>query len=271
MVFGTLFLTAHDAVSKWLTQTYHLGEVMAYRSIPSLVILCIALALSEGRRGFISNVPRLNASRALLGTLTSFLVVGAYSILPLADALAVIFASPLFVTAFAALLLGETVGRARWVAVLVGFVGMLLMIRPSAGVLVFGSGLAIAAACAAALRDIVTRRIGERDSATNVLFFTTLVSLLAGAVTLPFSAVLPPLADWGLFCVAGCLATAAHWLVIRAFQFAEASLVAPLRFLAIVYAAVFGYFFFGELPGVMQVFGATVIICAAMYVVRAQR
>jgi S-adenosylmethionine uptake transporter len=271
MIGGTFVLTCHDSLAKWMTGSYTVAEVMFYRSVFALVILALALLYEGGPTAFVPRSPKANLLRAVLATLTSFLVVAAYAVLPLADALAIVFASPIFLTALSVPMLGERVGWHRWAAVLIGFFGILVMTDPTANVWRIGSLFAIGAALSAALRDIITRRMGTLDSATNVLFFTTALTLLVGWVLLPEHKVLPRATDLALFAFAGALSTTAHWLIIKAFQLASASQVAPLRYLAIVYAGIFGFLFFDEIPGITQVLGAGLVVGAALYIWHRER
>ena len=109
MVAGTFLLTCHDAISKWLTGTYHLGELMLYRSAAPLLVLIVILWHSGGLAAVKPRYPRANMTRAVLATLTSMLVVGSYAVLPLGDALAIVFASPIFLAALSVPFLGERV------------------------------------------------------------------------------------------------------------------------------------------------------------------
>lgn len=272
MVGGTFLLTCHDAISKWMTQSYNVGEVMFYRSSGPVVILALILVRSSGVSGLQPRFPVQNLLRAGLAAATSYLVVASYARLPLADALAIIFASPIFLTVLSVLLLSERVGWRRWLAVLVGFGGVVLMVDPSSDVIRVGALIAVAAALASALRDVVTRRLGTGDSTTNIMFYTTLVTGIAGLIGsgMEFERIPSPV-DILIFAIAGLFVTTAHWLIIRSFQLAEASLVAPLRYMAIVYAIVIGYLVFDEIPGVMQLSGALVVVSAGIYVIHRER
>lgn len=269
---GTFLLTCHDAISKFMTTEYSVGEVMVYRSAAPLVLLSLILLHSGGPRALLPRSPRGNLTRGILAALTSFLVVSAYARMPLADALTIIFASPIFVTALSAPLLGENVSWRRWLAVMAGFLGVVVMVNPTGDVIRLGAIIAVGASLAAAFRDVLTRRLGTADSTTSIMFYSTLCTALFG---LPFmglgGASLPSIEDWGLFLVAGFFVTSAHWLLIKAYQIAEASLVAPLRYVAIVYAVIIGFLVFDEQPGIAQFLGASIVIFAGVYIVRPER
>ena len=272
MVCGTFLLTCHDAISKWMTATYHVGEVMLYRSAFPLVILIAVLCYQGGFAALKPRNPRANLTRGVLAALTSLLVVASYAVLPLADALAIIFASPIFLAALSVTFLGERVGARRWLGIFVGFVGVLIMVQPGADAMRLGALIAVSAALVSAIRDVVTRRLGTGDSTTNIILYTTGCTALLGLVSLLIQrSSLPGLNDIALFMVAGLLVTFAHWLIVRAFQLAEASLVGPLRYLAIVYAAVLGFLVFDEIPGAMQALGAVIVVLSGLYIVHRER
>ena len=271
MVVGTFLLTTHDAISKWMTASFTVGEVMVYRSlVPALLLLAILWA-SGGMRAIIPRAPAGNLTRAVLAATTSYLIVAAYAAIPLADALAIVFASPIFVAALSVPLLGERVGWRRWCAVLAGFVGVLIMVEPTGELIRVGALFALAAAIVSALRDVVTRRLGSGDTPTNIMLYTTLMTGLAGVASLPFGVSgVPTLEQFAIMSCAGLLATSAHWLMVKALQLAEATLVVPLRYLAIVYGAVYGFLVFNEVPGSAQIFGALVVVVSGVVIVRRQ-
>ena len=272
MVSGTFLLTCHDAISKWMTMTYHVGEVMLYRSAFPLMVLLALLCFQGGFAALKPRYPRANLTRGVLAALTSLLVVASYAVLPLADALAIIFASPIFLAALSMPFLAERVGARRWLGIMLGFVGVLIMVQPGADAMRLGALIAVSAALVSAIRDVVTRRLGTGDSTTNIMLYTTMCTALVGLVSLLIErSSLPGLADTGLFMVAGLLVTLAHWLIVRSFQLAEASLVGPLRYLAIVYAAVLGFLVFDEIPEVMQALGAIVVVTSGLYIVHHER
>lgn len=269
MVFGTFLLTSHDAVSKYMTSTFSVGEVLIYRSLIPALLLAAVLMRAGGTRALVPRSPGPNLLRAALAAATSFLVVAAYAAIPLADALTIVFASPVFVTALSAPLLGEKVDWRRWGAVLLGFFGVLLMVEPGSGLIRAGALIAVAAALASAFRDIVTRKLGSGDSTTNIMLYTTLTTGLVGIGSLAFSTTrLPTAVEFAVMSGAGLLATAAHWLMIRALQLAEASFVIPLRYLAIVYAAIYGYLVFDEIPGWAQIAGALIVVGSGVFILR---
>lgn len=270
MVLGTILLTSNDAVTKWLLASLHPGDVMAWRGLLSLPFILIILRLEGAEfRDLKSRAPKRNFLRAVLALATSVLVVVSFQVLPLADALAVIFVSPLMVTALSALILKEPVGWRRWTATLVGFCGALIIVGPSFDEIGLWVLAPLGAAACSALRDIVTRPLGRIDSGPAILFWTMMVATLGGFASLPVLGASPVSGEaWALLLAASAMLALSNRLTIAAFKLASGAVVAPLKYLALIWAAVIGYAVWGDVPAVEKVIGAGVIAGAGLYIWR---
>jgi drug/metabolite transporter (DMT)-like permease len=204
--------------------------------------------------------------RALCVVASSFLFVNGLIYLPLADAIAIAFTGPLFITALAPLMLGEQVGWRRWSAVLAGFAGVLFMVRPGSGAMQLAVLFPLAAACAGGLRDLISRRISQTETSSGVLLFTTLTVIAAGLVTLPFGWAGVRWNDLGVFAASGALVAGGQYLMIEAFRHGEAAMVAPFKYTTMVWAVLFGFILFGELPDGWTLFGTAFVVCAGLYI-----
>jgi len=266
MIAGGAFLTANDAVLKWLTGGYPTGQIMALRGL----FVLIPIAFLVWRKGGVSSLRVRNIKgqgfRAGLVVAGTFLFVSGLEFLPLADAISITFAGPLFITAMAAAILGETVGWRRWVAVAVGFTGVLLIMRPGSGAIQWAALLPLAASFTGALRDIVTRYLAGRESSVAILAVTTLAVIVAGFLTLPFGWQPVAIQDIFLFALGGVLLGSAHYFLIEAFRFAEAALVAPFKYASIIWAVLFGFVIWGDLPDAWTLFGSAVVIASGLYI-----
>jgi len=196
----------------------------------------------------------------------SFLFVFCLRYLPLADAVAIAFTGPLFITAMAPYALGEKVGWRRRAAVLVGFLGVLIMARPGGGALQWAVLLPLGAALCGGVRDLITRRIARSETTVAMLFVTTVVVMLAGLATAPWGWVPLRGPDLWVFASSGVLVAGAHYLMIEAFRHAEAALVAPFKYTSMIWAVLFGYLLFGDLPDAWTLAGAAVVILAGLYI-----
>jgi drug/metabolite transporter (DMT)-like permease len=267
MVIGMVLLLLSDASAKWLTVYYPVTEVVVLRGLVMVALLWIIGVRTRTLR-VVS--PKGHALRALLAVASSYLFVYALHYLPLAEATAASFAGPLFLTALAGRLLGEKVGVRRWSAVLVGFAGVLVMLQPSGEALNWFILLPVASACTGALRDLVTRRISAADNATSILFTTNVATCAAGAI---FAAgwSMPTLLHVGVMAISGLLVGSAHYLHIEAFRLAEAATIAPFRYTGIVWAVLFGFAFFGQLPDAWVIAGSVLVIASGLYIMHRER
>jgi drug/metabolite transporter (DMT)-like permease len=266
MVAGTFLLTTQDAITKWLTADFHAGEILFYRGLWMFPVLAVLIRMNGGVQTLRLNQPKGVMLRSLAALAASAFVTIALINLPLAETMALVFTAPLLLTAASPFLLGETVGWQRWAAIVVGFLGVLAMIQP--GVDGFNSWVifALLAALGSASRDIITRRLGTADSAVTVMFYTSVVALIAGAVTLPFGTHWPNLHQWGWFMLGGVLVTFAHLLVVMAFQLAAGVVVAPLKYLSLIWSAVIGFMIWGDVPGPLKFFGASLVVGAGLFI-----
>ncbi len=267
MIIGAFLLTTQDAITKWLTTDFHPGEILFYRGFFTFIPIAYLAARAGGWRAL--GTRNLNATlvRAILGAATSIFVILSFVYLPLATALAIIFLSPIILTALSVPMLGEQVGWRRWIAVFVGFAGVLFMVRPEGDGLPFYYIFPLVTALLSSFRDIVTRRLRGGDSSLSILFYSMIVAILAGAASLPlFGGHWPSPSDWGLFAIAGVMIGLSHLLTIQAFLFAPAGTVAPFKYLSLVYAAVIGYGVWGDVPDIWKIAGAALVVGAGLFI-----
>lgn len=266
MLVGGLLLSVNDTILKWLSTEYPVGQVLFMRA----VFVIIPIAILAWRGGGLSTLGirryRGHALRAVLVVTSSFMFVTALGLMPLADVVAITFAGPLFLTALAPWLLGEKVGWRRWSAVLVGLAGVMLIVRPTGDAVRLVALLPLGTALMGALRDIITRRISVTESTPAILCFTTIAVGCAGLATLPFGWFVPTPGDVALLALCGVTIGCAHYLLIEAFRLAEATLVAPFKYTIIVWAVLFGFIVWGDLPDRWVVGGSAVVIASGLYI-----
>jgi drug/metabolite transporter (DMT)-like permease len=272
MVGGMGVLTASDAVVKWLTAGYPTGEIIFVRGLFVLIpILLISLRAAGGLGGLRVVNFSGQAFRAVMFIISVFCFLTGLRYNPLALNVAIAFASPLFVTALAPSMLGEHVGWRRWAAVLAGFAGVVVIVRPFDDILNIYALLPLGAAAAGAFRDIITRRISNTDSTASMLFWSTAAVTLAGLLTASLGGwQTPSLADFGLMVLTGFMSGLAHYLLIEAFVVAEAALVAPFRYSALLWGVALGYILWDELPAVHDWIGITLLVGSGLYIIQRQ-
>ena len=218
MVVSAALLTLNDALIKSLVQYYPAGEVMFIRAVFIMPWVFLLARYGGGLHMLRVNNFGGQALRSLFGLGNTFLFINALAFLPLADAIAIAFTGPLFITALAPLVLGETVGWRRWLSVLVGFAGVLIMVRPGYGVLQWAVLLPLGAALCDGSRDLITRRISQTETTAAVLLVSTSATLVAGLATATLG--WPPFRpqDLWVFALSGLLNTGAHYFMIEAFR-----------------------------------------------------
>ena len=266
MTFGALLLATNDAITKWLVVDFHPGEIMFYRGIWAFPALAVLVYYTGGIKTLRLNRPKAVWARSGVAFVVSVLVTISFINLPLAEAAALIFMSPIFLTAMSPWLLKEYVGLWRWAAVLLGFAGAMVMIQPGTENFNAWVFFPLAAASISACRDVMTRRMGTHDTATAVMFYTSVVALIGGAVTLPFGTHLPTLTQWGWFAIAGTFVCLAHLLIVKALQLAAGAVVSPLKYLSLVWSAAVGYMVWGDVPGTAKIIGALMVVASGLLI-----
>jgi len=265
MSLGVFLFCVNDAIGKWLVATYPVGEFLAIRSGATLILLA-PFIWHAGRAVFLrAPRPGLQLLRLLLGTTEVALFFWAIVYLPLADAITFYLAGPIYVTALSALLLGEKVGWRRWLAVLAGFVGVLIALRPSAATLTWPASIALTGSIAFALLMIVTRTL--RDTHDIVLMTSQMSGTFAlGAVTTPFAWVTPSPFDLIFLVAIGAISIGAQLSINRSLKLAPASVVVPYQYSMLVWAILFGYVGFGDVPDGFMLAGSAIIVAAGLYI-----
>ena len=269
---STVLLTVQDALTKLLTDTYTPIEVLFYRGAAALIPVAMIVGLSGGWRRLRTTRPMTNLARGVISLVTSILVVWSFKLLPLAEALAIIFINPLIVTALSAPTLGERVTWRQWGAVAVGFVGALLIIRPSGGAPLDWSVLVpIGAAVLGAARDLMTRHLGASDHPSTVLFYTMVVMFLGSAVLVGWSGThAPSSAEWWLILAAAVLVTGAYWTQIIGFKLAAVAVIAPYKYLSLVWAGLLGWAIWGDVMEPVKAAGCLLVVAGGIYLLRAE-
>ncbi|SDF14103.1 DMT family transporter [Thalassobaculum litoreum] len=267
MIAAAGILTVNDAIAKWLAERYPVGQVLAMRG--GLVVMMVyGWAIVSGR-GSVLRVKSwpLHLTRGGLMAVSTFLFVTSLWLLPIADAIAISFAGPIFATALAALILGEPVGWRRWSAVAVGFAGVVVMVRPTPEMFRIVALIPIVAAFVGALRDIATRKLGTGGESTlMVLIVSTSIVAFAGLLTLPFGWVVPTLPELGLFLVTSVLVAVAQGLMIESLRLGEVGLVGPFKYTSLLWALVLGLVVWGDVPGTWTLAGAALVVVSGLYI-----
>jgi drug/metabolite transporter (DMT)-like permease len=271
MVVGVAFLTANDAVSKYLTESHPVGQVICLRQAATLLVIVPYVMAVTGWGALRVASWSGQVTRGLLFVANAGLIVLALSLLPLATVITIMFASPIITAAVSLPMLAERVGPQRWIAILAGFAGVLIVIRPGAAGFEWALLVPVAAAAANSLRDVMTRLLSRTETSIAILFWSTLIVMAAGALTAPFGwqPVTATAAAW--FVLAGVFNAAAHFLLIEALRLGEATVITPVRYTSLLWAAVIGYVVWRELPDAWVLAGSAAIIASGVLLIRSSR
>lgn len=269
MLFGMLLFALNDAMGKFLVSTYSLGQVIAVRSIAAVIIL-LPIVWKAGLTKLLNvERPGLQAARVFFSTAELFCFYFAVAALPLADVMTYWLAAPIYVAALSPFLLGEKVGWRRWTAIGIGFVGVLIALKPSSASLTSAAFFSILGSAAFAFMMLSGRQL--RNTPDTVLAFWQIIGAgLAGVVAILVtpSGWIPIQSgfDLSLLALLGIVAMTAHVLVNRALKLADAATVAPLQYTLLLWAVIFGWLIFGDVPQLSIVIGAGLIVLSGLYI-----
>jgi drug/metabolite transporter (DMT)-like permease len=256
-----------DTVAKILgQQAIPVFEIVWARQFFGLLLLTPLLIANEGPQALIPQSPQLNILRAIFIMLSTVGFFGALRYLGLAETLAIYFIQPLIVTMLAPWLLNETVGIRRWIAVLVGFVGVLIIIRPGFQTLNAGVFLALGSGLGSAIALILTRKVSGIASAMATTVHANFYGTLMTSVIVIFFWQTPTLHQVFLFILLGFFGTLGNYLTLKAFTYAEASLLAPFGYAEMINAVILGWIFFSDFPDKWTFLGVAILIACAIYI-----
>lgn len=256
----------HDVIVKTLGQTYAPVQIVFFSVLLSFPLATLMLLRDPTRDTLFPHHPGWVAVRTASAVLTAVCAFYAFSVLPLAQTYAILFAAPLLVTILSIPILGEKVRLQRWAAVIVGLIGVMIVLRPGSTELSLGHAAALVAAIGSALGSVIVRRIGKEERAVVILLYPLVANFLVMGAALPFYYRPMPLADLGLLAVVAALAWTATRLTIAAYRSADAVLVAPMQYSQILWASAYGLIFFDENLDGATVLGAAVIIGSGLFI-----
>ncbi|NNE82802.1 MAG: DMT family transporter [Alphaproteobacteria bacterium] len=212
----------------------------------------------------------LQIGRAGAQIATICLMFIAVGLMQLADAIAIAFVAPLLITALSVAFLKEKVKVQHWLAILVGFAGVMIVIQPGAGVFNAVALWPLGAALCAAIYQTMTRPIARTVEPRTMLYTATLIGLVTTSAALPFFWLMPNLEQLAFLLAAACLGAMAHFLLIKAYQMAPASLVAPFSYSELIWASAIGFAAFGDVPTLTTLAGGAVLAASGLYLLRRQ-
>ncbi len=257
-----------DALVKSLAGGFEGPQIILIRSLVAIPLIALLLVRGQGWRRLGEVQQGWLSLRVVFGTLSFITFIKALAFLPLAETVALTFAGPLFITALSVPLLREKVGPRRWAAVMVGFVGVIVIVQPGANVFQPEALWAVASAACYAVAAMGTRKLALRTPSSVILAWVNgyVLILMAAAVVIFDLWVTPDLADFLLLCGVGVASTIGQYLGVEAYRRAQPSLLAPFDYTALVWATMFGFFFWGEIPTWVVLGGSSILVASGLYI-----
>lgn len=268
---STIFLGASDVTAKYLSATLPSIEIAWIRFLVFALIMTPAMmpgsplfALQTNQRGL-----HLLRGAALVGS--SLFFISGLRFLPIAEASATGFVAPLFVTALSIIFLGEKVGMRRWIATAVGLIGVLIILRPGTGAFHPPAFFPLVSALAWACTLIMTRMMSGTERAVTVMAYSSITGLFILSALVPFVWVTPTWHDIAFGVFIGVASTAGQWIVVLAFRYADASVLAPFSYMQLLWVSILGFLIFGEVPDAYTITGAAFIVASGLYTAHRER
>ena len=268
MLITMFFFVALDAIAKYLMQFYPVPQVIWGRFFfHTIFVLAAILMMGSGIKDRIkSQKPKLQFWRSVFMFATNGMFFLAIQSVDLTTATTIMFLSPIIVTVLAIPMLGESVGLRRWIGVIIGFFGAMIIVRPGFIELDVAIIALLIAAVSHSIYQIFTRQVRVYDHPMTSLFYTGIVGAIVMSLAVPFQWQPPSIAHWPIFALLGVAGCLGHICLIRALRAAPASVVSPFSYTTLIWATGFSYFMFDELPDSWVYLGAAIIVSSGLYI-----
>jgi drug/metabolite transporter (DMT)-like permease len=260
-----------DTTAKYLGRFYPVAMTTWARYFFHMVFMLVVFAPRLSARMVRTSRLRLQVLRAVMLVLCTAIFFTALRYLPIAECTAISYISPFLLTALSVPFLGERVSRRQWIAIAVGFTGVLIIIRPGGGLLTPAALLPMTSSVCYSLYQILTRKLASSENPVVTLFYTALVGTVVSSIALPFFWVMPTLPHWGLLLLLGTGGGIGHYILILAFERTPASVLAPFGYTQILWVTMLGYVVFGAFPDAVSLLGIGVIVGCGLYCAWAAR
>ncbi len=256
-----------DVLVKWQSATYAVVQVIFFRSVFAFLPLGIMTGFSGGWRAVKPNDVWAHVWRSLIGLCAMASVFAAFSLMKLADVVAIVFAAPMFATALSVPILGEKVGPRRWFAVALGFLGVLIIIRPGTSAFEPAAVLALFGAACIGITTVYVRKLTRTETNASIIFSFTVTTTAASALLLPFFWKTPGAVDLTALCAIGLLGGIAQIFQTGAARHAEVATITPFKYTALLWAMFYGYLIFNEVPDGWTLVGAAIVAGSGLFIV----
>lgn len=259
--------STHDVFVKFLGAQYSPIQIIFFSVTFSFPLVTMMLIGDRNDGNLRPRHPWWTLIRTISALITGVAAFYAFSVLPLAQTYAILFAAPLLITLLAIPILGEKVGIRRGLAIILGLVGVMIVLRPTGTDLGLGHVAALAAAVCSSLASVIVRKIGQDERSVVLLLYPMIASFVVLGSALPFVYKPMPLEHLGMVAIIAAFGLTASLFIISAYRSAEAVIVAPMQYSQMIWAAIFGFLIFDEIPDRMTLIGAAVIMASGLYIV----
>ena len=269
LMSSTIFLATSDAMAKYLAKSLPPVEI-AWLRFAMFVLIMLPIVIRHPR-AMKSLTPGIQTLRGVAMLASSVFFISGLQYLPIAEASATAFIAPIFVTGLSILFLAEKVGTRRWIATIVGLVGVFVIVKPGTAAFHPAAILPILSALGWACTLVLTRKMSGADSVITTMSYTALVGFLMLSAVVPLYWVTPTWQQVAIGAAIGIASTTGHWIVVLAFRYADASVLAPFSYSQLVWVTILGFLMFGEIPDVWTAVGAAIIIASGLYTAHRER
>lgn len=270
-LLATVAYAVVDTLSKYQARDYPVEMIVWARYAVPLVLLLAVFLPQRGRRMLRTAFPLLQLVRGVLLTAGTVFIVFAYRVMPIAEAQAISFIHPVLLTLLAVVFLGETVNRLGWAAVLLGFSGVLVIVRPGGGLFTAAALLPLGLALSFSSYQIFTRMVARQEDSINSLYCVLLVGSVVMSLALPFAWIAPTAKGLLFFALIGITSGAGHFLTIKALEYAPASLLAPFAYIQLLWVSILGMVVFGDFPDSITLIGMAIVVAGGLLVAASRR
>ncbi|MDB5485127.1 MAG: protein of unknown function transrane [Tardiphaga sp.] len=269
LMSSTIFLAASDAMAKYLAKSLPPVEI-AWLRFAMFVLIMLPIVIRHPR-AMRSLTPGIQTLRGVAMLASSVFFISGLQYLPIAEASATAFIAPIFVTGLSIVFLAEKVGTRRWIATIVGLIGVFIIVKPGTAAFHPAAILPILSALGWACTLVLTRKMSGADSVITTMSYTALVGFLMLSAIVPLYWVTPTWQQVAIGAAIGLASTTGHWIVVLAFRYADASVLAPFSYSQLVWVTILGFLMFGEIPDIWTAVGAAVIIASGLYTAHRER
>jgi drug/metabolite transporter (DMT)-like permease len=267
MFLSVCTFSVMDLLVKW-SSDYPTGEVLFFRGFFGLLPTYFLIPKNKLKTFYITERSKEHLFRCLMGLMALIAIVIALRELPLAVVVSLSYAAPLFITVLSIFLLSEKVGVFRWLAVLIGFVGVIIIAEPGFKGMNYLYFLPLIFCIGMAFVTITIRKLSTTEPIWLISIFFTITILIAGLATIPMGWIMPNFQDFILLALIGVTGGSANLFLTQSYKLSEVSLVAPLKYLALIFAIIFGYLIWNEIPTVKTLIGASLVVLASLIIFR---